>query len=189
MSRGEPAGGDLRGQRDVEARSDARVAASAARAEDAVSSSMLRLGAMKRHGELPYKTADGRIDISRTLQSMNPLIEALAILAHDPDKPEDVVKRVVPMVGAVELLGSSLREVHTAAATDGVPQDDVSITKRYATVVHDTLETSRRLIRDHDQAFSDWSRDHNAPELAPAELETRLAAVESALNVEHQSPS
>ena len=127
--------GGTRAEREVAARSDAVTAAEASQAEGIVSSSMLRLQAMKRYGEFPYKGPDGRIDIRKTLEGVNPLIEAVATLANDPKTPDDVVRRVVPMVGAVELLGSTLREVHTTAQSGGFPEDAVTITARYGTVV------------------------------------------------------
>lgn len=141
---------------------------------------------MKRYGEFPYKMPDGRIDLRKTLDSVNPLIEAVAILAYDPKTPDDVVQRVVPMVGAVELLGSTLREVHATARSGGYSEDAVSITARYATVVHKAVATSRQLVDNHVQAFTDWSKDHDAPELGPAELRARIDEVEAAIDLERQ---
>jgi len=178
--------GGTRAEREVAARSDAVTAAEASQAEGIVSSSMLRLQAMKRYGEFPYKGPDGRIDIRKTLEGVNPLIEAVATLANDPKTPDDVVRRVVPMVGAVELLGSTLREVHTTAQSGGFPEDAVTITARYGTVVRKAVATSRQLVDDRFQALSDWSRDHDAPELGPAALRARIDDVEAAIDLERQ---
>src|SRR5579872_1860108 len=184
MGKEEAANQRSRAERDVAARRDAQTAAAASQTEGVVSSSMRRLTAMKRDGEFPYKLPDGRMDIGRTLESLNPLIAAVATLADDPDTPNDVVSRVVPMLGAVELLGSTLREMHATAESGGFPEEAVSISGRYATVVRKAVDTSRQLVDDHQQVFADWSTDRHTPELSPAALKSRLDDVEAAIDLE-----